>query len=178
MLIAIDGKLARRSHDRGADLPPIDLVSAWATDARLVLGQVAVDVQSNESTAVMALLDVTGAVVTLDAMHCHHATAAAIRAGDADVLALNGNQPATYDAVETFFAEAVREAWRGVPHARLVTEDAGHGRLETRCYWTTTDLDLLAYLNPAEITWPDLACVGLVERERTADGHTSRETRY
>lgn len=181
-LIAIDGKLARRSHDRGADRPPIDLVSAWATDARLVLGQVAVDDKSNEIPAVaalLALLDVTGAVVTLDAMHCQSATAATIRAGDADyVLALKGNQPLTHDAVETFFAEAVREAWRGVPHERLVTEDAGHGRLETRRYWTTTDAELLAYLNPAGDTWPDLACVGMVERERTADGHTSRETRY
>jgi predicted transposase YbfD/YdcC len=180
--IAIDGKLARRSHDRGADRPPIDLVSAWATDARLVLGQVAVDDQSNEIPAVpalLALLDVTGAVVTLDAMHCQRTTAQAIRAGDADyVLALKANQPLTYDAVETYFAEAAREAWRGVPHEQLVTEDAGHGRLERRCYWTTTDPELLAYLNPAGDIWLDLACVGMVERERTVDGHTSRETRY
>jgi predicted transposase YbfD/YdcC len=180
--IAIDGKLARRSHDRGADRPPIDLVSAWATDARLVLGQVAVADQSNEIPAVpalLALLDVTGSVVTLDAMHCQTETAHAIRTGGADyVLALKGNQPLTHDAVETFFAEAVREQWRGVPHERLVTEDAGHGRLETRRYWTTTDAALLAYLNPDGDTWPDLACVGMVERERTVDGHTSRETRY
>jgi predicted transposase YbfD/YdcC len=117
--------------------------------------------------------------VTLDAMHCQTETAHAIRTGGADyVLALKGNQPLTHDAVETFFAEAVREQWRGVPHERLVTEDAGHGRLETRRYWTTTDAALLAYLNPDGDTWPDLACVGMVERERTVDGHTSRETRY
>ncbi len=181
-LIAIDGKLARRSYDRGADRPPIDLVSAWAADARLVLGQVAVDDQSNEIPAVpalLALLDVTGAVVTLDAMHCQTETASMIRTGGADyVLALKGNQPLTHDAVETFFAEAVREEWRGVSVEHLVTEDAGHGRLETRRYWTTTDADLIAYLNPDGDRWPDLRCVGMVVRERTLAGSASRETRY
>jgi predicted transposase YbfD/YdcC len=181
-IVAIDGKVARGSHDRGADRPPIDLVSAWATESRLVLGQITVDEHSNEIPAVpalLALLDVTDAVVTLDALHCQTETAAAIRAGSADyVLALKGNQPLTHDAVETFFAEATRENWRGVAHEHLVTEDAGHGRLETRRYWTSTDADLIAYLNPDGNTWPDLGCVGMVVRERTRAGHTSQETSY
>jgi predicted transposase YbfD/YdcC len=180
--IAIDGKVVRRSHDRGADRPPIDLVSAWATDRQLVLGQLAVEADSNEIPAVpalLALLDVTGAVVTLDALHCQSETAATIRAGHADyVLALKGNQPVTHDAVETFFAEAVRDDWRGVVHEHLIAEDAGHGRLETRRYWTTTDAALLAYLNPDGTTWPDLGCVGMVVRERTTAAGTSRETSY
>lgn len=181
-IVAIDGKVVRRSHDRGAERPPIDLVSAWATESRLVLGQLAVDAQSNEIPAVpalLALLDVSGAVVTLDALHCQTETATTIRAGGADyVLALKGNQPLAHDAVETFFAEAIREDWRGVAHAHLVSEDAGHGRIETRRYWTTSDAELLAYLNPDGQSWPDLRCVGMVERVRTAAGHTSRETSY
>jgi predicted transposase YbfD/YdcC len=181
-IVAIDGKVVRRSHDRGAERPAIDLVSAWATESRLVLGQVAVADHSNEIPAVpalLALLDVSAAVVTLDALHCQTETATTIRAGGADyVLALKGNQPAAHDAVETFFAEAVRDAWRGVAHEHLVTEDAGHGRIETRRYWTTTDAELLAYLNPEGALWPDLGSVGMVRRERAADGHTSRETSY
>lgn len=181
-VIAIDGKVARRSPDRGADRPPIDLVSAWATAHQLVLGQLAVDSQSNEIPAVpalLALLDVSGAVVTLDALHCQPATAMSIRAGGADyVLALKGNQPSAHDAVETFFAEAIRENWRGVTVEHLVTEDAGHGRLETRRYWTTTDADLITYLNPDGETWPDLGCVGRVVRERTTATGASRETSY
>lgn len=181
-VIAIDGKVARRSHDRGAERPPIDLVSAWATDLHLILGQIAVDEHSNEIPAVpalLALLDVRGAVVTLDALHCQTTTARSIRAGGGDyVLALKGNHMAPHDAVETFFAEAIREEWRSVAHEHLVTTDAGHGRLETRRYWTTTDADLLADLNPGGDTWPDLGCVAMVVRERTASGPTSRETSY
>ena len=97
------------------------------------------------------------------------------------MLALKANQPTAHDAVETFFAEAVREDWHNVTHAHLVTDDAGHGRLETRRYWTTTDVDLIAYLNylnPDGDTWPDLRCVGMVVRKRTTVGSASRETRY
>jgi predicted transposase YbfD/YdcC len=181
-VVAVDGKLARGSHDRGAGRAPIDLVSAWATDTRLVLGQLAVADASNEIPAVpalLALLDLTGAVVTLDAMHTQTATAQTIRARGADyVLPLKDNQLTTRATVETFFAEAVREGWRGVTHNHLVTEDAGHGRLETRRYWTSADAELLAYLNAGTTRWPDLGCVGMVERTRTADGRTSHETRY
>lgn len=181
-VVAIDGKVARRSHDRGAGRPPIDLVSAWASEQRLVLGQVAVEVDSNEIPAVptlLKLLDLEGAVVTLDAMHTQTETAQTIRERGADyVLVLKDNQPTTRAVVETFFAEAAREGWRGVQHETLVTEDAGHGRVEVRRYWTSADPELLAYLNTGEQRWPDLGCVGMVERERTTAGHTSRETAY
>jgi len=180
--VAIDGKVARRSHDRAAGRPPIDLVSAWAADQHLVLGQLAVAPDSNEIPAVpalLALLDVGGAVVTLDALHCQTGTASAIRAANADyVLALKGNQPATHAVVETFFNEAVREEWRGIAHEHRTTEDAGHGRLETRGYWTTRDPELLAYLNPGGRLWPDLGCVGMVQRTRTTALGTSQETSY
>jgi predicted transposase YbfD/YdcC len=181
-VVAIDGKVLRRSHDRGAGRAAIDLVSAWAEDRRLVLGQQAVDADSNEITAVPALLDLLAldrAIVTVDALHCQTSTAAAIRARGADyVLALKTNQPQTLDAVETFFAEAVRDDWQGVAHEHLVTEDAGHGRLETRRYWTSTDPQLLAYLGRDTEHWPELGCVGMVERERVTATGTTRETSY
>jgi predicted transposase YbfD/YdcC len=180
--VAVDGKVVRRSHDRGAGRAPIDLVSAWATDTQLVLGQLAVAGDSNEIPAVPALLellDLDGAVVTADALHTQHATAQTIRDRGADyVLPLKDNQRTTHDTVETFFTEAIRAAWRGVPHQTLLTEDDGHGRLEVRHYWTSTDPELLAYLNAGATRWPDLASVGMVRRERTADGQTSRDTRY
>jgi predicted transposase YbfD/YdcC len=180
-VIAVDGKVVRRSHDRGAGRGAIDLVSAWATDRQLVLGQLAVDDHSNEIPAVptlLGLIDLTDAIVTVDAMHCQTATAQAIRDGGGDyVLALKGNQPLTEAAVDTFWAEAERDGWRGVHAAHLTTTDAAHGRLETRRYWTTTDPDLLAYLNAAD-AWPDLASVGMVVRERTTDAGTTRETHY
>lgn len=181
-VVAIDGKVVRRSQDRAAGRPPIDLVSAWATDHQVVLGQLAVGPDSNEIPAVpalLALLDLQGAVVTLDALHGQTSTARAIRSADADyVLALKGNQPTTHAAVETFFAEAQREEWRGIDHQHLVSEDAGHGRLETRRYWTTTDPALLDYLNPGGRVWPDLGCVGRVERTRTSATGRSQETSY
>lgn len=181
-VIAIDGKVLRRSHDRGGGRAAIDLVSAWAEERRLVLGQQAVADDSNEITAVpalLALLALDGAIVTVDALHCQTATATAIRAKGADyVLALKTNQPQTYDAVETFFAEAVREDWRDVVHEHLVTEDAGHGRLETRRYWTSADPALLAYLGRETEHWPALGCVGMVERVRATETGTRRETSY
>src|SRR5215203_5390285 len=96
-VIAIDGKVLRRSHDRGGGRAAIDLVSAWAEERRLVLGQQAVATDSNEITAVPALLDLLvleGAIVTVDALHCQTATAATIRSKGADyVFALKTNQP-------------------------------------------------------------------------------------
>lgn len=180
--VAIDGKVLRRSHDRGAGRPPIDLVSAWASETQLILGQLAVAEDSNEIPAVPALvdlLDLGGAVVTLDALHTQTATAQALREQGADyVLALKDNQPSTLAVVETFFNEAEQEAWRGVAQQTLTTEDADHGRLEVRRYWTSSDAQLLAYLATGTVRWPDLGSVGKVVRQRTSGGSTSQETRY
>jgi predicted transposase YbfD/YdcC len=179
--VAIDGKVVRRSHDRGGGRAAIDLVSAWATETRLVLGQLKVADASNEIPAVPALLEVLaveGCIVTVDAMHCQTATAQTIIDRGADyVLALKTNQPTAYGAVETFFAEAVREEWRGLAHQSLATDDADHGRLERRRYWTSTDADLLAYLT-TEDGWTKLSSVGMVERTRTLADKTTRETSY
>ena len=181
-VVAVDGKVVRRSHDRGAGRPPIDLVSAWATETQLVLGQLAVPDTSNEIPAVPALLellDLGGAVVTLDALHTQTATAQTIRGRGADyVLALKDNQPTTREAVETFFNAAVRAQWRGVAHETLVTREEGHGRVEVRRYSTSADPELLAYLSDGMTRWPDLGAIGMAVRERTAEGQTSRHIGY
>lgn len=179
--VAIDGKVLRRSHDHGAGQSAIDLVSAWACEQRLVLGQVKVAAHSNEIPAVpllLELLNLEGCTVTLDAMHCQTETVAAIVEQGADyVIALKGNQPMAHDTVETFFGEARREHWRGISHQHLVTEDAGHGRLERREHWTSADTELLAYLTQAG-DWPGLASVGMVARTRITPEKQTREVSY
>jgi predicted transposase YbfD/YdcC len=146
-VVAIDGKVLRRSHEHGAGQDPVMLVSAWADSNRLVLGQVAVAPASNEITAVPALLEVLaldGCIVTLDALHCQTTTAQAILDRGADyVLALKRNQALTYDTVETYCSTASDEHWEGIASEHVTTKDVQHGRLETRHYWTSTDPTLL-----------------------------------
>ncbi len=180
-VVALDGKVLRRSHDQRAGRAAVDLVSAWADTNRLVLGQRAVDAASNEITALPALLEVLaldGCIVTVDAIGCQTAIARTITAQGADyVLALKGNQPTLLAAVETYFAEAHATGFRATPHTVEQTLDADHGRVEIRRYWTTTDPDLLAYLDPGR-AWAGLASVGMVERERRTASGTSREVHY
>lgn len=180
-VVAVDGKVLRRSHDQRAGTAALDLVSAWADANRLVLGQRAVDAASNEITAIPALLAalaLEGGIVTVDAIGCQTAIARTIREQGADyVLALKGNQPTLLTAVDTYFAEARATHFRHTPYTYEQTVDGDHGRVETRRYWTTTDPDLLAYLDPVG-TWADLASVGMVERERRTATGTSRELHY
>jgi predicted transposase YbfD/YdcC len=136
--IAIDGKTLRGSFDRARGQAALHVVSAWASDLRLVLGQVAVDEGSNEITAVpklLALLELTGAVVTLDAMHCQKETAAAIRARGADyVLTVKANQPTLYARLwELFLSYGERDFQ--VPGLRMhQTRERNRGRSEYREY--------------------------------------------
>jgi predicted transposase YbfD/YdcC len=180
-VVALDGKTLRRSHDRAAGKGALQLVSAWATQNRLVLGQLAVDSKSNEITALPELLRVLaleGCIVTIDAAGCQTAIARTIREQGADyVLALKGNQGTAQDTVATYFAEARATGFRDVPHGYRRTVDSDHGRIEIRQYWTVTDPELLAYLNPTG-AWADLASVGLVERERRCGTETTRELHY
>lgn len=175
-LVALDGKALCGAHDAG-DTPRL-LVSAWATTTRLVLGQRSVADDSNELTVVPALLellDLSGSIVTADALHCQTHTAQTILDGDAAyVLRLKRNQPDTHAAVATFVAATEQAGWDTVAHQFLETVDTEHGRYETRRYWTTTDPDLLAYLNPDE-RWPGLASIGVVRRERVTARGTSSE---
>jgi predicted transposase YbfD/YdcC len=180
-VVALDGKTLRRSHDRADGKDALQLVSAWATRNRLVLGQVAVDPASNEITAVpelLRLLTLKGCIVTIDAMGCQTAIAAQIVAHGADyVLALKDNQPTLHQAVATLFAEGRADGFASVTADTARTVEKGHGRIEVRQVWAVDDPEVIAYLNPAG-AWAGLRSVAMVEAERRLGEQVERETRY
>lgn len=186
MVVAVDGKTVCRAHDRGAGKAPIHMVSAWASEHRLTLGQVATDEKSNEITAIPALLDMLllkGCIVTIDAMGCQTEIAARIVEQGADyVLALKENQPNTYREVVHLFADAHATGFADYSADRAETLDGGHGRVEVRRYWTLSDAVTLAHLDP-DGRWPGLRAIGMVEAERREKrngvaGKGTREVRY
>jgi predicted transposase YbfD/YdcC len=174
-LIAIDGKTSRRA--RRGEAHPLHLVSAWASRQRLVLGQEAVTEKSNEITAIPLLLErleLTGALVTIDAMGCQRAIAEAIRAQGADyLLALKDKQPTLAQDVRLFFDTA-----KGL----LVheTTDGDHGRIEVRRHKISHDVGWLTGQRrfPEEPRFPDLATIALVEAEVERHGKTTMARRY
>lgn len=177
--IAIDGKTARRSHDRAEGLGPLHVVSAWATEQGLALGQVATDDKSNEITAIPQLLDqldLTDAVVTIDAMGCQKEIAQQIVAGGGDyVLAVKDNQPKLHEAIRAFFTRHLEHDLAGVPHRVHETCDQGHGRLDERTYYLTKVPEDF----PLRKQWPGLKAIGSAIRiTRHADGKESHEVRY
>jgi predicted transposase YbfD/YdcC len=136
-LIAIDGKTMRRTFSRSAGQGPLHVVSAWAVEQGVVLGQVATDAKSNEITAIPELLDmidVRGTTVTLDAMGCQREIAAKIVDGSGDyVLALKGNHPLLHQEVVDYFADARQDHTIDArPLAVHEAADKAHGRLEVR----------------------------------------------
>lgn len=172
-VVAIDGKSLRRSFDRAAGTSPLLLVSAWASQERLVLGQVKVAQESNEITAVPALLELLsldGVTVTVDAMHCQRDTAEAIvnKGGDY-VMALKANQPTLHDDVKLLMDDP------GAPADDTAeTVDGDHGRIETRRAEVLHDVEWLAETHD----WPGLAAVGKVTATREIDGRATTTTRY
>jgi predicted transposase YbfD/YdcC len=173
-VVALDGKAARRAVVAGEN--PRHLVSAWATDSGLTLGQLQVAEKSNELTAVPALLrqlELAGCIVTADALHCQKTIAREILEADADyVLALKGNQATAHEEIKAYLDDAVARQAPGL--AALTTVDKGHGRLETRRYWQSEAIGWFA--DRAE--WPGLRSVGLVEATREIGGKLSVERRY
>jgi predicted transposase YbfD/YdcC len=172
-VVAIDGKTLRRSFDQASGKSPLHLVSAWAAEQRLVLGQLAVDGKSNEITAVpklLRLLSLEGAIVTADALHCQRAIAEQVVAQGGDyVLALKGNQGTLHADVSLFLEDPQRP-----PAAAHTTVDADHGRIETRTALLSTDIGWLQ----EQHQWPGLAAIGKVVRRRELAGKTSTETAY
>ncbi len=183
-VVALDGKTLRRSHDRSNGKAALHMVSAWACGSGLVLGQVAVDDKSNEVTAIPALLRLLvldGATVTIDAMGCQTAIAAQIVVQGADyALALKDNHPTLHAEVGAAFAAARATAFADyapTDHDHWATVEKDHGRLEKRRYWTIRDPALIAYLNQGN-AWVGLRAIGLVERERRVGTTVSVETRH
>ncbi len=180
-VIAIDGKTHRGSHDRPNGKAALHLISAWASDNRLVLGQLAVDQKSNEITAIpqlLDLLDVRDCTVTIDALGCQTAIAERIVAqGGQYVLALKGNQPTLLADVEGLFADARRATHAAYGMTTATTVEKGHGRIETRRAFVISDPAALQYLNERQ-HWAQLHGVALVEAERQVEHNTSTEQRY
>jgi predicted transposase YbfD/YdcC len=178
-IIAIDGKTSRRSHARSKGREPLDLVSAWASRQRLVLGQEAVSGKSNEITAIPLLLErlaLQGALVTIDAIGTQSAIAEVIlERGGHYLLALKANRPATFKDVEAFFADPPPDAldsWEAT--------EGDHGRIETRRHTVCHDVAWLFSDRryPGEVAFPGLAMIGMVEAETLREGKITRERRY
>lgn len=175
-VIAIDGKTDRRSHNRGKGLGPLHAVSAWASEYGLSLAQVATDEKSNEITAIpelLRLIDIQGAIITIDAMGTQKAIAKQIIDGGGDyVLALKGNQGHLYEeAVE----EIDRQIENDCPDARRhVTKETGHGREETRVYIQMPAPKSL----PGFENWAGLMTIGIVVLMSLRNGKETRDVRY
>jgi len=175
-LLALDGKAIRRSLDKAAGKTAIHMVSAWCQSNQLVLGQVACDAKSNEITAMPALLellDLRGAVVTADAMHCQRDFARRIVAGGGDyILQVKHNQPQLHEDLKLLFAEGLGDDCQHVACETAEDVDAGHGRVETRRCWLVRETGWLS------ARWAGIQSVGCVERTREVGGKISTELHY
>ncbi len=172
-IIAIDGKCVRRSLDKASNKKAIHMVSAWAHQNRLVLGQVKVDEKSNEITAIPKLLqqlDITGALITIDAMGCQRKIAKQIVEQGGDYLfSLKGNQGDLHDDVRLWF-----EAQEEEKCSSETELDYGHGRIETRQVRASKDINWLKDRHE----WPFLASIVAVTATRDTGKKTTKETRY
>jgi predicted transposase YbfD/YdcC len=172
-VVAIDGKVLRRSFDKASGKSPLHMVSAWGCEQRLVLGQIATDAKSNEITAVpklLRMLSLEGSIVTVDALNCQREIAQQVIEQKGDyVMALKGNQGTLHDDVRTFLDD---------PQSTLSisagTVDGDHGRIETRTAVVSSDVSWLQETH----RWPGLAAVGKVIRVREAADKTTAETAY
>ncbi|MFL5703912.1 MAG: ISAs1 family transposase [Ktedonobacteraceae bacterium] len=180
-VIAIDGKTLRRSHDQETGKKALHLVSAWAIENRLVLAQLATEEKSNEITAIPLLLKqlaLKGCIVTIDAMGTQTKIAEQIIDQQGDyALALKDNQGDLYNEVKATFALAEKDGFAGQHWESDRHVEKGHGRLEIREYWTLSDPEILAYLDP-ERKWKGLRGLGVVRAERRMEHKSTKETRY
>jgi predicted transposase YbfD/YdcC len=176
--IAIDGKTLRHSGNAVKGWRPLHIVSAWASEAHLSLGQVAVEEKSNEITAIprlLELLDLRGALVTIDAMGCQKEIAAKIVEGGGDyVLAVKENQPHLLEDIQACLAQAFDSNFKDLYGDWYETRERAHGRQETRTYYILT--------NPVGIrlseAWTKLKVIGMCLSERVINGKQSDEVRY
>ena len=177
-IVAVDGKTLRRSHDQKNGRSAIHLVSVWAAENALVLGQRKTDAKSNEITAIpelLQLLDLSGCIVTIDAMGCQKNIAELIIEKQADyVLTLKANQGHLFEEVRHFFLEAETHHFQNASIQYGETQSKSHGRFEVRRYWITDQISELHHT----ALWKNLSLIGLVESERTIQGETTVERRF
>jgi predicted transposase YbfD/YdcC len=178
-LVAIDGKTCCGSHDAAHNLGPLHIVSAWASEEGIALGQVATDAKSNEITAIPKLLeqlDLSNTIVTIDAMGCQKEIVEQIVNGEGDcVIAVKGNQPKLKAAIESFFHAQIERDLEDLQYRVHETRDDAHGRIDERTYYLTkTPRDFA----PAD-DWPLVKAIGYAMRwTQHPDGHETSEVRY
>jgi predicted transposase YbfD/YdcC len=178
-LVAIDGKTSRGSHQASKNLGPLHIVSAWASEEGIALGQVATDSKSNEITAIPVLLEqinLANTIVTIDAMGCQKEIVAQIVLGKGDcVIAVKDNQPTLKAAIETFFHEQIQRDMEDLQYRVYESREEAHGRIDERTYYLTkTPRDF----GPAQ-AWPHLKAIGYALRwTEHPDGRHTSEVRY
>jgi predicted transposase YbfD/YdcC len=178
-LVAIDGKSCRGSHDAAKDLGALHIVSAWASEEGIALGQVATDAKSNEISAIPRLLeqiDLAGALITIDAMGCQKDIVEQIVEGGGDcVIAVKDNQPKLLEEIQTFFLDHLERDLEGLRYRSHETREDGHGRIDERSYYlASVPRDFAAGKD-----WPWVKAIGFAVRiTEHADGTVSDEVRY
>jgi predicted transposase YbfD/YdcC len=178
-LVAIDGKACRGSHDRAKDLGALHIVSAWASEEGIALGQVATDAKSNEITAIPQLLeqiDLTGTLITIDAMGCQKEIVKRIVTGGGDcVIAVKDNQPTLLAGIKEFFLDHLGRDLEDLRYRYHETLDDGHGRIDERSYY----LARMPRDFASREDWPWVKAIGYSVRiTRHSDGTESGEVRY
>ena len=177
-IVAIDGKAVKGTYNRELGKTALHLVSAFATQNGLVLGQVATEKKSNEITAIpklLALLNLKGCIVTIDAMGCQKKIAEKIVEKEADyVLALKGNQGQFHEDIKLFLDTEYNKASSKTKHDIYETIEKDHGRIETRRFWITEAVNWL----DEKDKWSKLKSIGVVESLREINGETTQERRY
>jgi len=180
-VVAIDGKQMRGSKDTAGGKEGLYMVSAWAVEQGIVLGQRKVDEKSNEITAIPALLEiltVQGCVVTIDAMGCQTEIAQKIIEQQADyMLAVKGNQGTLSEDITDLFVGFEQAQWQAVQHDYFKTVNKDHGRLEIRACWVLTHPDYLAYVRRYP-DWKNLRSLVKIVSQRHLNGKVSTQTRY
>lgn len=180
-VIAIDGKVLRRSHDRGIGKGAIDMVSAWACANRLVLGQVKVDEKSNEITAIPQLLkalEISGCIITIDAMGCQTEIAKTVVEEDGDyVLALKDNQGNLFEDTQKLFEDLESSQYRAYAYDYEKTVNKGHGRIEIRECWTISDPSILCHLR-GFANWEKFLTVSRIRSQRWIGDEKTCEDRF
>ncbi|MBE9075880.1 ISAs1 family transposase [Romeria aff. gracilis LEGE 07310] len=179
-VVPIDGKALNGSYDRNAEQSALQVVSAWASEHRLFLGQVKVDSKSNEITAIPALLellDIAGCIITIDAMGTQHEISRQIQAQGADyVLALKANHPTLFGQVEQWFAAADASGFEGIEHSFDASVESGHHRTEKRQVWAV-GIEQMGRLYK-QSQWAGLQSIVKVTRTRQLWNKTTRETMF
>src|SRR5262245_30714306 len=178
-LVAIDGKTCRRSHDAAHGLGPLHLVSAWASEEGIALGQVATDQKSNEITAIPRLLEhieLQDTLITIDAMGCQKEIAREIVKGGGDfVIAVKDNQPTLRDAIETYFLTHLEQDFEELRYRHHETSEEAHGRIDERAYYLTRVPPDFA----AKKEWPWVKAIGYAARVSVdGGGRETSEIRY